>query len=160
MLPFNTSARSSASKMLGSVSVIPPFTVLKRAPLGQSARPIVTFTEPLTVLATARPVVATLYRAVDGVRFGVALQRLGIDFAVHRAPDEADAVRHAHVEMHDGVVVAGVRSPFAACFAAVRLAAGDSRIHRTDRDASRMGHDLDSDVGRVAAPGGGARRHP
>ena len=37
----------------------PPFTVLKLAPLGQSARPIDTFTEPLTVLATARPVVVS-----------------------------------------------------------------------------------------------------
>jgi hypothetical protein len=43
---------------LGKVNVIPPFTVLKLALFGQSARPIVTFTEPLTVLASARPVVA------------------------------------------------------------------------------------------------------
>ena len=34
-----------------------PFTVVKLALFGQSVRPIVALTEPLTVLASARPVV-------------------------------------------------------------------------------------------------------
>src|SRR6185436_8945014 len=58
MLPFNVSACRSASKTPGSVSVMPPLTVLKLAPLPQSVRPIDTFIDPLTVLATAVPVVS------------------------------------------------------------------------------------------------------
>src|SRR5262245_22243632 len=60
MLPLSVSARRSASSEFGRVSAISPLTVLKLAPRGQSARPIATFTDPLTVLASARPVVDSL----------------------------------------------------------------------------------------------------
>ena len=40
--------------------MISPFTVLKVAPSGESARPIDASIDPLTVLARTEPVVATL----------------------------------------------------------------------------------------------------
>ena len=150
MLPFTVSARSSASKTLGRVNVIPPFTVLKLAPLrpvGATHRHVHRAVDRVGDRAAGR---REPDRPVDGVRFGVALQRLAVDFAVHRATDEADAVGDAHVEVHDGVVVACVRPAFPARFAAVRLAAGDVGIHGADGDASRVRDDLDADVGRVA----------
>src|SRR6185503_13601216 len=60
MLPFDGCACRSASRTRGSVSVMPPLTVVKLAPLPQSVRPIDTFIDPLTVLATAVPVVSIL----------------------------------------------------------------------------------------------------
>src|SRR5262249_60250244 len=73
------------------------------------------------------------------------------DLAVHRAPDEHDAGRHAHVEMDLRIIVLRVHAPFVAGRAAVRLLAGDVRIDGADRDAVGALNHLDADFRRVAA---------
>src|SRR5437867_12785046 len=57
--PLTVLARTSVSSLPGRISVIPPFTVLNSRSSDQSARPICAYTEPFTVVASARPVVVT-----------------------------------------------------------------------------------------------------
>src|SRR5207247_5031700 len=96
-------------------------------------------------------------RAVNRMTFCVALQRLAVDFAVHRAPDEVDAWRNPDVEMNDRVVVASIRAALATGLAIVRFAASDRWVHGTNCDPSGVRHDLDSNIGGVAAASGAGR---
>src|SRR5262249_4593821 len=66
--PFSVSAFRSASSASAKFSVIVPFTLLNDAPSGKYARPIVTSTDPLTVDATAVPVVVILIDPLTVVR--------------------------------------------------------------------------------------------
>src|SRR5260370_11398935 len=57
IVPLTTDARTVAFRNAGTLSVTSPLTVENVAPFGQSARPVVTFSDPFTVFASARPVV-------------------------------------------------------------------------------------------------------
>src|SRR5262245_8059322 len=57
--PFTVSARTSALRFAGSVSVMPPFTVVNRATDCQSLRPIDARIEPFTVVASTCPAAVT-----------------------------------------------------------------------------------------------------
>src|SRR6266571_4489459 len=129
--PFTVSARTSAERLGGRSSVMPPFTVRNSTPFVQLAFPIAATIDPFTVVAS------------ETRRF---------HFSVHRLADEPHPSGHVHRELHHDVVLVRAHVPALAGPALVRPAAV-ARIHRADRDAAFVLEDLDLHFVGVAALG-------
>src|SRR3989441_13113687 len=91
--PFTVSARTSAERLGGRSSVMPPFTVRYSTPSVQLAFPIAATIDPFRRrLGVARR--RDVNAAVHGRGLHVAAEARRFHFSVHRLADEPHPIRH------------------------------------------------------------------